>query len=122
MSVAGPIVVLFVVFLYSGFRSPLSVLLCFITMFVIIYVSLTSMRTEHVCNLSCIRICVRFYASSRVGFLLKVPKRFLCCNSSLFVRRWLVCSTDRSKAVVPVLLFVALWFILVLFVRWFVLV
>ena len=40
MSVVGPIVLLFVVFLSSGFRSPLSYLFCFITVFMLIFVSL----------------------------------------------------------------------------------
>ena len=51
MSVIGCHVVLFLVFLCSGFRSPLSPLFCFITVFVIICVSQmkyrTPMQTEH---------------------------------------------------------------------------
>ena len=48
--------------------------------------------------------------NSPVIFLLTVPRQFLCCSYSFFVRLWI----NRSKAVVPVLvlLFVALWFIL----------
>ena len=61
MSVIGSIVVLFVVFLCSCLRLPLSPSLCIITVFliVIIYISLSCfmdnveapMRGEHVCNL-----------------------------------------------------------------------
>ena len=42
----GLIVVLFVVFLRSGFRPPLKPLLCFITMFLIICVPLCSFTDE----------------------------------------------------------------------------
>ena len=51
MSVVGFVVVLFLVFLCSGFRSPLSPLLCFIIVFVIIMHStvIHVFHSEHMC-------------------------------------------------------------------------
>ena len=46
MSVVGPFVILFVAFLSSGIRSPLGPLLCFITDFLIVCVSLQSFKDE----------------------------------------------------------------------------
>ena len=70
----GPIVDLFVVFLCSGFRSPLSHMLCFITVFVItcICVSLFCFTDEvddsyadrtYVCNFATHQKTTRFRAS-----------------------------------------------------------
>ena len=76
MCVVGLIVVLFVVFLCSGFRSPLSPLLCFITEFLIICVSLWCFTDEtedpyaeqtYIYNLGLVRIKGEVSRASKTG-------------------------------------------------------
>ena len=91
----------------SWFRSPLSLLLFIITVFVIICVSLWCFTDKvekpctyrtYICTLEPHRNLGWGFARVKrlspypsllpVVFLLFVPRRFLCCSSSMFVLRW----------------------------------
>ena len=71
--VVAPLSIFFVDFLCFGFRPSLSQFLCFITVFMIICVSLRCFteevedptRTEHVCTLELFRMRVRFLVNKR---------------------------------------------------------
>ena len=115
MSVVGPVFFLFVVFFCSGFESSLSLFLCFMTVFVIICISLRCFKEDPCADryyrsiqrssTPCLYICLKFdaaaselrvmFRASRMGsstlqqffFLLTVRRRFLFRSSSFFVRR-----------------------------------
>ena len=108
MFVVGLTVVQFVVFCCSGFITPLSLLLYFIRMIVILYVSLWCFTEKvnelyadrtYVCNLELHQNCGR--VSREYNWFIPSPPpapihpplvfllfRWLYCCSSLFVRRW----------------------------------
>ena len=97
MSVIGPIVVLFVFFLCSGYRSPLSPFFCFIIVVLIICVSVWRFTDVAHCGRALCKpniylwfkaaseSLVRFHGSKTslrtlAVFQLTVPRRFLCCS------------------------------------------
>ena len=89
------IMVMFIIFLCSGFRSPLSHLLCLITVFLIIFVSLWCF-TDEVEDLYADQTHTHIpptppthphsHPPPPSGFQPIVSRRFFCCSSSLFVR------------------------------------